>query len=166
MTVTARWFDDKKELVLYTFEGKWTWDELYPVYREAIAMEKSVSQRVDVVLDMLKSTSVPANALMHVKNFSDKQPENLGLTVVVTSSGFVHALYDAGIKFYKGIAHYFRVVSTMDDAFRMISEDRQSHHDQPIGKTPGIKTGPLKRTTTTSAAVVQTPANEADKRQP
>src|SRR5262245_11514444 len=101
---------------------------------------------------------------MHLKNFSDKQPDNLGLTVLVMRSGFVVALYEAGTQFYKGIAHYFLVVPTMDAARRMIAEDRAAHQDQPIGKTPGVN---ARRGAQTSAAVVESaPANEADKRQP
>jgi hypothetical protein len=143
MAVSVNWLDEKKEIVLYSFEGKWTWDDLYPVYKEAILMEKTTPHRVDVVLDMLRSTSVPANVLTHVKNFSDKQPDNLGLTIIVTPSSFVLTLYQAGVKFYKGIAHYFRVAPSLDAGLRMIAEDRLAHDNQPIGRAPGVKTGPL-----------------------
>jgi hypothetical protein len=134
MTVTVSWYDPKQEIVLYVFEGHWTWDELYAAYNQAIVMEKSAPYRVDVVLDLLKSKSVPANALLHVKNISNKQPENLGLTVIVTPNAFVRALYNAGTQFYKGIAHYFRVVPTVAEALQMIADDRQEHNNQPIGK--------------------------------
>src|SRR5258707_1839983 len=123
MSVSVRWHYDKKEIVLYIFEGIWTWDELYRTYNEAIVMETSVSYRVDVILDMRLSKSIPANALLHVKNISDKQPDNLGLSVLVTPNAFVRALYNAGSQFYKGIAHYFRVVPTVDEALHVIAQD-------------------------------------------
>jgi hypothetical protein len=134
MSVSARWHDDKKEIVLYVFEGFWTWDELYRTFNEALVMETSVSYRVDVIVDMRLSKSIPANALLHVKNISDKQPDNLGLSIVVTPNAFVRALYNAGSQFYKGIGHYFRVVPTVDEALQAIAEDRQMHHNQPVGK--------------------------------
>jgi len=134
MTVTVDWYDAQHEIVQYVFEGRWTWDELYSAYNTAIAMEKSVPYRVDVLLDLLESKSVPANALLHVKNISNKQPDNLGLTIVITPNGFVRALYNAGTQFYKGIAHYFRVVPTMEEALKMIAEDRKARDNQPIGK--------------------------------
>jgi hypothetical protein len=133
MSVSANWFDNQHEIVLYIFDGLWSWDEMYKTYHAAIAMETSVPHRVDVILDMRKSKAIPANALLHVKNISDKQPDNLGLTVVVTPNGFVRALYNAGVRFYKGIAHYFRVVPTVEDALQMIAEDRRLHDNQPIG---------------------------------
>jgi hypothetical protein len=134
MSVSANWYDSKQEIVLYVFEGRWTWDELYATYNQAIVMEKSVPHRVDVVLDMINSKAIPANALLHVKNISNKQPDNLGLTIVVTPNGFVRALYNAGTQFYKGIAHYFRVVPTMAEGLQMIADDRKARDNQPIGK--------------------------------
>lgn len=150
MAVSADWLDEKHDIVLYNFEGAWTWDELYRVYTKAIEMEKSVSYRVDVILDMRRSKSIPANALLHVKNISDKQPDNIGLTVVVTPNGFVRALYNAGVAFYKGIAHYFRVTPTMEEAARVIAADRAAHGNQPVGK---LDTGTAKAVQTNSSPV-------------
>src|SRR5262245_11542022 len=125
MPVTSGWYNTSHDIVLYVFEGRWTWDELYSAYNQAIALEKSVPYRVDVVLDLLRSRAVPPNALLHVKNISNKQPDNLGLTIIVTPNAFVRALYNAGTQFYKGIAHYFRVVPTMDEAMQMVTADRE-----------------------------------------
>src|SRR5688500_12595515 len=100
MSVRAYWQDEGKTLVRYDFEGAWTWSELYAAYYEAIAMERSVEHRVDVILDMTTSGPIPANALLHLKNFSEKQPPNIGLSIIVTSSQFVRSLYQVGTKFY------------------------------------------------------------------
>lgn len=134
MSVTSAWYNPAQDIVLYVFEGRWTWDELYSAYNQAIAMEKSVPHRVDVVLNMLDSKSVPPNALLHVKNISNKQPDNIGLTIVVTPSTFIQSLFNAGTRFYKGIAHYFRVVPTMEAAMKMIEDDRKARNNQPLGK--------------------------------
>jgi len=68
---------------------------------------------------MRKSIGVPANALMHVKNITDKQLDKSGLSIIVTQSSFVHMLYQVGVKFYSKIDHYFRVVATLDEAYNM-----------------------------------------------
>ncbi len=124
MPVRIHWFDADQTIVYYTFEGKWTWDELYPVYYEAIAMEKAAPHRVDVILDFLRSDGVPGGALTHLKNISDKQPENIGLSIFVTENRFLNALYSTGAKFYKNIGRYFRLAPSMDEAIRMIAQDR------------------------------------------
>lgn len=129
MTIRVYWEDETKTIVRYDFEGKWTWNELYPVYYEAIAMENSVPHRVDVILDLTRSGTLPANSLLHVKNISEKQPPNIGLSVIVTTNRFVLSLYSVGVKFYGKIGYYFRVVSTLEEAHAMIAEARQKVND-------------------------------------
>lgn len=122
MPIRVYWEDEKQALVRYDFEGRWTWDELYTAYYQAIAMENSVSHRVDIILDMRKSGFIPANALLHMKNFSDKQPPNVGLSIFVTPNAFVSALYSTAIRFYAKIGFYFRLVKTLDQAYTMIED--------------------------------------------
>jgi hypothetical protein len=124
MSVHVYWEDESKAIVRYDFEGEWDWNELYSAYYEAIAMEKSVEHRVDVILDMRHSGRIPSNVLLHVKNFSDRQPPNIGLSVVVTPNTFVHSLYKVGVKFYSKIGFYFRVAVTLEAAHAMIAADR------------------------------------------
>ena len=59
MPVRVYWEDDSHTLVRYEFEGNWTWDELYPAYYQAIEMEKSVTHRVDVIMDMRQAGKDP-----------------------------------------------------------------------------------------------------------
>ncbi|MFN8375086.1 MAG: hypothetical protein U0694_19695 [Anaerolineae bacterium] len=122
MSVRVLWDNEQKTIVRYVVEGKWTWEEMYPAYNQAIEMEKAQPHRVHVILDMRKAIGVPANVMMHMKNISDKQPANIGLSVFVTNSSFIHSLYQIGIKFYNKIEYYFRVAETLETAYSMIAE--------------------------------------------
>ena len=123
--VNVYWVDEAKTIVRYDFDGKWTWDDLYPAYNKAIEMETSVTHRVDVILDMTNSKTLPANVLMHMKNISDKQPENIGLSIFVSDSRFINSMYKVGTRFYSKIEYYFRVAPTIEDAMTMIEDARQ-----------------------------------------
>lgn len=125
MPVSVSWYDDAKTIVWYDFQGKWTWDELYPEFERALEMERSVGHRVDVILDFRDTHSVGANALAHLKRIADRQPDNIGLSVFVTQNQFMKKLYDIGTSFYKPIGHYFRVVPTVDDALAVIYKERE-----------------------------------------
>src|ERR1041385_3286284 len=99
MPVHCYWEDSEKTIVRHDLEGTWTWDEMYAAFYKAIEMETAVTNRVDVILDMRHSThTVPGNALLHVKNFSEKQPPNVGLCIFVTTNPFLGAMYKAAIK--------------------------------------------------------------------
>jgi len=132
MSVRAYWQDETKTIVRYDFDGEWDWNELYTAYYEAIAMEKSVEHRVDVILDMRRGGRIPGNVLLHVKNFSDRQPPNIGLSVIVTENAFVHSLYKVGAKFYSKIGYYFRVATTLEAADSMIATDRARSAAMPL----------------------------------
>jgi hypothetical protein len=125
MSVAVRWSNLEKTIVVYDIEGRWTWDEFYPAYNEAIAMELSVTHRVDVIVDLHHANLLPDNVLTHIKNISDKQPPNIGITVIVTKNRFVLTMYQIGTKFYGKIGHYFRVAATTDEAYAMIQSTRQ-----------------------------------------
>ncbi|MFN8375085.1 MAG: hypothetical protein U0694_19690 [Anaerolineae bacterium] len=120
MSVEVMWDNAEQSILRFVFEGKWSWEELYPALNEAFEMEKSVPHRVHAILDMRKSVSVPTDVLMHVKNISDQQLEKSGLSVIVTHNSFIHMLYQVGVKFYSKIDYYFRVAATMDEARAMI----------------------------------------------
>lgn len=122
MPVNVEWANDEQTIVLYTIEGKWTWNDFYPEYDKAITMEKAQPHRVDVVLDMRENKSVPPNALTHIKGITDRQPDNIGLSVLVTSNMFIYKLFEIAVKFYPKVGTYFRVTDTMDKAFDIIAE--------------------------------------------
>jgi len=125
MSVAVRWDSPEKTIVIYDIEGRWTWEEFYPAYNEAIAMELSVTHRVDVIVDLHNAHLLPDNVLTHIKSISDKQPPNIGITVIVTKNRFIHTMYQIGIKFYSKINYYFRVAATVDEAYSMIQSAQQ-----------------------------------------
>lgn len=124
MPIQLYWEDTEKTIVRYDFQGAWAWDDLYAVYYQAIEMETSVPHRVDIILDMRSGSRIPANALLHIKNLSEKQPPNVGLSIFVTSNAFVTSMYNMAIKVHRKIAFYFRLVNTLDDAHAMIERAR------------------------------------------
>lgn len=124
MAVTSGWYDDEQTIMLYTFTGAWTWEELYPAYQQAIQMENSVPYRVYVILDMRQSRRIPPAALTHLKSITDHQPDNLGVSVFVTTDRFSHALYEMGSKLYSRIRDYFEVAATLEDALAIIARAR------------------------------------------
>jgi hypothetical protein len=124
MPVRVSWFDETRRIILYELEGVWTWDDFYPVYEKAIAMETTSPERVDVILDMRQNKTVPANALLHIKGIADRQPPNLGVSVLVTSNRVIESLYAIGVRLYPSLEAYFDIAPSIDDALRIIEAAR------------------------------------------
>lgn len=126
MPVKAYWLDEnKKDIVQYDFEGKWTWEEFYPVYEEALRMEKEQAHRVDVIMDFRRNISIPPNALTHIKGITDRQPVNIGLSIFVTTNAFINVMYKMAISIYPKTRQYFVIADTIEEAHAMIIKDRE-----------------------------------------
>ena len=125
MPVRIFWLDEsEKDVLQYEFTGKWTWDEFFPVFEEALALESSQPHRVDVILDFQQSSNIPPNALTHIKSITDKQPDNIGLSIFVTSNRFFQVMHDMAVRIYPATKQYFVIVKTMQDAHDTIMADR------------------------------------------
>jgi hypothetical protein len=125
MPVSAYWLNDEQTIVQYDFEGRWTWDEFYPEYQKALKMERSVTHRVDVLMDFRRSKSVPPSALTHMRKITDNQPDNIGLSVFVTTNPFFNVMYTAGVRFYPKMQDYFVIVETIEEAYEIIQAARK-----------------------------------------
>lgn len=127
MGVSAYWLDDNlKDIVQYDFEGPWTWEDLYPVLDKALEMEKEQPHRVDVILNFTNSNVIPSNALVHVKNIIDKQPDNIGLSIFVTSNRFFTVMYNMATKIHPKFQQYFIIVNSFEAAHDLIKTDRET----------------------------------------
>lgn len=133
MGVKAYWVDEtKKDIIQYDFENRWTWDELYPVFEEALELERNQPHRVDVILNFMNSNFLPPNALSHVKLITDKQPDNIGLSIFVTTNRFFTVMYRIANKVYPRFQQYFIIVNSFEDAHTLIQSDRAEKERQVI----------------------------------
>jgi hypothetical protein len=124
MPVNVYWEDSEKTLLRYDFLGKWTWNDLYHALNKAQTMEMSVTNRVDVLLDMRHSITIPDSALTHIRNLVEKQPPNVGIFVVITQSKFITSLFEAAARLYQRVALYVFIASNEALAHDMIASAR------------------------------------------
>jgi hypothetical protein len=127
MAITTGWHDPERSIFLYRFEGRWTWQDLYDVYYPGLEQVRSVSHRVDTVVDLRQSGPLPGNMLLNLKFLTDNQPPNAVLITIISTSQFVSALYEVAVKFYSKIGEYFCVVPTLEAALETIWEDRKAY---------------------------------------
>ncbi|MEO0595432.1 MAG: hypothetical protein AAF126_04925 [Chloroflexota bacterium] len=125
MPIRIFWLDEtKKDILQYEFVGKWTWDDFFPIYEEALVLEKEQPHRVDVILDFRQSATIPPNALTHIKSITYKLPDNIGLSIFVTKNHFFQVMHDMAVSIYPPTKQYFVVVKTIEDAHASIMADR------------------------------------------
>lgn len=91
MGVTARWWDDHRNIAYYELRGQWTWQEMWQAIYEM--REISADQdRVDVIVDVREGGIVPSQALQHMRKMVMTRPPNRGIVVIVGTSRAVRSI--------------------------------------------------------------------------
>lgn len=83
MTIHIAWYDDQQTIVLQTFDGEFSLDELSKVAVESASMIRSVSHTVDLIVDFRKVNFKNANLLGAMRTVDRKTPDNQGCVVLV-----------------------------------------------------------------------------------
>ena len=133
MTVDVRWYDDAQTIVLYTFHPKWTREDFYPAFEKALAMEHSKPYRVDVIIDYGEPYMVPIGLIENLRQITSKQPQTLDLTVVASHHQMAVMMIRVASNIIPVIRDHFRVAPTVQDAYRIIQQDRQNEAAGAIG---------------------------------
>ncbi|GAB4513621.1 MAG: hypothetical protein OHK0046_14560 [Anaerolineae bacterium] len=122
MAVMLYWDDDEQTILRFDFEANWTWEDYYRVHPQAREMALSKDHTVYKLVDIQRSTNAPPNALTHLRNLADKQEPNAGITIFVTRNRFLRVLYQTGMALKGNFAKYYRVASTIEEAYDMIAD--------------------------------------------
>jgi hypothetical protein len=83
MPITVQWDNEAKTIVLWTFEGRWSWDEFRAQQAASVALLSSVSHRVHVIADLSQSSQIPRDAFSNYQVSETASAPNRGRTVVV-----------------------------------------------------------------------------------
>ena len=124
MTVSVDWYDAGHEIVLYVFEGRWTWDELYKAIDEGFALTKTVSHNFSIIVDFQKSRGLPPKAFSHFHHIKSVTTEQVDLIVVVGGGTVLLTLFNLFVLIAGSVAHKFVWVPDLDKAHTTLIERR------------------------------------------
>lgn len=125
MGVDVTWLNNEDQIVLWTIAGSWQWAEVTSTLKTALALQTSVASRVDAIIDLRESQSVPRFFLLRLQEMANQQPDNLYLSVFVTQDGLFEALVKGAGRINPIIAACYKVVPDIDSAYQHILRDRQ-----------------------------------------
>lgn len=101
MGIFTRWMDSQQNIILIEFDTEWTWDDVHVAVEKADTMIGSVTHRVDLIIDMVDSTTVPKDFLNFAKELlnSEHDPRpNEGARVIVGASKAIRTAYNTLVK--------------------------------------------------------------------
>lgn len=127
MGIQVRWDNDEKTVICYSFEGRWTWDELHDAIAESRRLLDAVDYKVNTIADMRQSTILPPSLLSNARAIMSGSHPNEGFTVVVGSNKLVQIMYDMTKRVYPRLLNENRliVLPTMEQAYARLDQKRQ-----------------------------------------
>jgi hypothetical protein len=131
MGVRVVWHNDKKTIIRYIYENRWSWEDLYTARLEVKAMLESVPHKVGIIVDVRNSSILPSGTLARAKYIASSSPtlhHNEGVTVILGASGLVRSIYDVMRKIYpytmRERKYYF--ASTLEEAYSILMKHPSS----------------------------------------
>lgn len=122
MPVSIHWDNPEKTIIYFTFEGKWTLEELYAVLDEQQKMMASIDHTAHAIVDVRDSSILPSN-ILSIRSRQDRMtPKNQGISVVVGGGRFVTVIANM----YQQLANHevsIHFTENIDDARKMITAE-------------------------------------------
>ena len=126
MPIHVSWGNPEKTYTVFTFDGKWTWEDYHQSIRDGYQLVKDCSYTVNILLDVSNCNLFPQNLLSHFGSSMRQPPKQFDLAVVLTSSRFVETLAGMINRLY-GKKTRFKVARSMEEAQRMfVAQDAKA----------------------------------------
>jgi hypothetical protein len=123
MGITIAWDDAERTTLIYTIDGRWTWDEFYnTIYQAREMMENVPHAQVHSIVDISNGKLFPANALSHFARMSTARHPKTGMMVMVGMGSFVRALMNMLNGYKQHSTNRIRVAQTLDEARSILAE--------------------------------------------
>ena len=129
MSVKVDWDTNVKDVILYQFQGRWTWREFLVGFEQELRMAQSLDGRPYYVIgDTTEGARLPGGAIIsHVYSIFKRYPDNWRGTIIVSQNGFLRALYNIGARIHPDAASGFKIIESIEDAYEDIRRNRQIH---------------------------------------
>lgn len=130
MSVTVRWYDVEKTIILYDVSGRWTWDEFFEAYDKAIQMmetsEQAVIHGIINTLPDVPLTYMPTNTIAGFINAVRRLPHKAGIGVMVNpGSRLLRAMHDTVGRLYAPYNRRVALVNTFEEALERIHAEME-----------------------------------------
>src|SRR5688572_28910645 len=124
MPIEISWFDEEKTILFGRFTGDWTWGEYVTGFFDTIELAKGIEYRLDQIIDMSKSGSIPAGqALPHIRRSREYSKSlDIHLTVIVMANPIFRAILSTtATSNGQSVQRIF--VDSIEDAQQLIKAD-------------------------------------------
>lgn len=134
--ITIDWGSADKTVLLYTFEERWTIQDLIEALDAGVQVAEKYQHDMDVLVDLTRSGypdlmgsnvfSAFGKAVERSEAHMDKSTQELGLVVVVSQDLIVRSTLSTLLGMYRKIGEKLALANSLEEARRIIAQRRQS----------------------------------------
>lgn len=125
MPIVLNWLDDKKTIVLYTFEGSWTWEEFHELDDPIWELIATVDYRIDLIIDWTRSSGFPLGIMSSMHRAGENVvPQTEGLTISIAGPYLIKIMLGIFRRTYPKAAAAYRLVTSLDEAITLLEHER------------------------------------------
>jgi hypothetical protein len=100
MPIDLYWDDEHQRTLLCSFDGHWSWDELFAVLRKIKQLTEELDHAVAAIIDVRKGVHLPdglftPQTLSHAQQLLKMRDENTGKIVIVGVNPIIRAVFEA-----------------------------------------------------------------------
>lgn len=121
MPIHVYWDNPERTVVVEVVEGKWDLMDVHNLLDEVNGMFKSVTHRVDIIVDMRETRFVPDNIMAAMSRSERYMAPNLGIIIIVNAPLLAKALINAIRTVAPGLVSRTAFVKSVDDAHKILS---------------------------------------------
>ena len=132
------WLDQDQRVVHQYVFGKWDWDDFYAQHTEIVAMMRSVTHPVHLLVQLedVSVLSIPAGLFTHVRRTLVDFPPNHTSIVAVSNNRLIKALVKVIIKLAPSDStRNITIVGTLDEACALLGITPEQRVTEEINQT-------------------------------
>jgi hypothetical protein len=122
MPIDLAWKNEDHDIILRTYHGRWTEDDLNAAEANINAMIDSVGHRVDVITDIRNSNSFPPNVSGLFESYEARRHQRIALIVAVGREINLDLMLLLAEK-YPDFPRHYAFAKSIDDAMEIITAD-------------------------------------------
>jgi anti-anti-sigma regulatory factor len=124
MPIDITWYDKPKTIILQTFDGEFSVEELSKVAVQSAAMVTSASHTIDLIIDFRKVNFRNANLIGAMRTVDRKTPDNQGCVVLVGVNPYLARLLGMAQRIAPRSARNLQVAKDVEEAMSLITRLR------------------------------------------
>ena len=127
--IIVEWDNVEETIIRWTFPKKWAWTEFYKAINQNTTLVTSVTHKVDMIIDMRDTNTLPSNVLTQTGISMQTSPFNIGLIVVVGVHPLIRATFNNFRRINQALMNYrnsdVRIVALEHKAYELITTSQQ-----------------------------------------